>query len=159
MAGLLVAALVAAAMSSIDTSLNSSATVIFFDIYRTSQLSQLRLTRRTQVSDREAMRILRLATILVGAAGTGTALAMIGVQSLLSAWWTLSGIFAGGMFGLFLLGFASRKALAAHCQDVVAGGLSAALAGRVGVADARRRAEAGRGRGATLTSLAGAPES
>ena len=110
MAGLLVAALVAAAMSSIDTSLNSSATVIFFDIYRTSQLSQLRLTRRTQVSDREAMRVLRLATILVGAAGTGTALAMIGVQSLLSAWWTLSGIFAGGMFGLFLLGFASRKA-------------------------------------------------
>ena len=75
-----------------------------------SQLSQLKLTRRTQVSDREAMRVLRLATILVGAAGTGTALAMIGVQSLLSAWWTLSGIFAGGMFGLFLLGFASRKA-------------------------------------------------
>ena len=58
-----------------------------------------------------------------------------------------------------IAGFASRKALAAHCQDVVAGGLSAALAGRVGVADARRRAEAGRGRGATLTSLAGAPES
>ncbi len=34
---------------------------------------------------------------------------MIGVKSVLDIWWQLSGIFAGGMLGLFLLGIISRK--------------------------------------------------
>ena len=34
---------------------------------------------------------------------------MIGVKSILDIWWQLSGIFAGGMLGLFLLGIISRK--------------------------------------------------
>jgi len=34
---------------------------------------------------------------------------MIGVKSLLDIWWELSGIFAGGMLGLFLLGMISRR--------------------------------------------------
>ena len=34
---------------------------------------------------------------------------MIGVKSLLDIWWELSGIFAGGMLGLFLLGIISRQ--------------------------------------------------
>ena len=42
--------------------------------------------------------------------GTGVALAMMGVQSILDAWWKISGVFAGGMLGLFLLGFISRRA-------------------------------------------------
>ena len=46
----------------------------------------------------------------MGALGTGTALVMIGVGSLLDAWWTLSGIFAGGLLGLFLLGIVVRRA-------------------------------------------------
>jgi SSS family solute:Na+ symporter len=100
-AGLLLAALFAAAMSSIDTSLNSSATVILSDFYS--------LWRR-DVGERESMRVLYSGTILVGALGTGTALAMMGVKSVLDAWWTLSGIFAGGMLGLFLLGIISRRA-------------------------------------------------
>lgn len=35
---------------------------------------------------------------------------MIGVKSILDVWWQLSGIFAGGMLGLFLLGIISKKA-------------------------------------------------
>jgi SSS family solute:Na+ symporter len=35
--------------------------------------------------------------------------AIIGTGSLLDTWWELSGIFAGGMLGLFLLGIASRQ--------------------------------------------------
>ena len=42
--------------------------------------------------------------------GVGVALAMIGQKSLLDTWWKVSGIFAGGMLGLFLLGLISRKA-------------------------------------------------
>ncbi len=102
LAGLLIAALLAAAMSSIDTSLNSSATVILYDFYRG-------WLQRT-VNEPEAMRVLYVGTVVMGVLGVGAALAMIGVKSLLDAWWTLSGIFAGGVLGLFLLGFISRRA-------------------------------------------------
>ncbi|MEE8248549.1 MAG: lysophospholipid acyltransferase family protein [Alphaproteobacteria bacterium] len=54
---------------------------------------------------------------------------------------------------------ASRKEMAAHCQGVVAAGLSAALAGRVGWAD-EDGARATAGRGVALPAMAsGAPES
>src|SRR5690606_40010779 len=42
--------------------------------------------------------------------GILTGIAMIGVTSILDVWWQLSGIFAGGMLGLFLLGIISKKA-------------------------------------------------
>ena len=89
-------------MSSIDTSLNSSATVILYDFCRG-------WLQRT-VNEPEAMRVLYVGTVVMGVLGVGAALAMIGVKSLLDAWWTLSGIFAGGVLGLFLLGFISRRA-------------------------------------------------
>jgi solute:Na+ symporter, SSS family len=102
LAGLVVAALLAAAMSSMDTSLNSSATVILSDFYR-GWLGRA-------VGEAEAMRVLHGSTLVMGGLGIGTAISMIGVTSLLDAWWTLSGIFAGGVLGLFLLGFISRRA-------------------------------------------------
>ncbi|NND98842.1 MAG: sodium:solute symporter, partial [Pirellulaceae bacterium] len=92
----------AAAMSSVDTSLNSSATVFLKDIYG-------RYIDR-DVSERRAMLVLRLATIAIGVIGTGVALALIGQKSILDAWWKLQGIFAGGMLGLFLLGMVARRA-------------------------------------------------
>ena len=100
-AGLLIAAIFAAAMSSIDTSLNSSATVILSDIYK-------RYIRK-DVDEKQSMRVLHGATLLWGALGTGVAVAMIGVKSVLDAWWKMSGVFAGGMLGLFLLGIVSRR--------------------------------------------------
>lgn len=38
------------------------------------------------------------------------AFAFMSVQSALDAWWALASIFSGGMLGLFLLGYISRKA-------------------------------------------------
>lgn len=102
MAGLLLAAICAAAMSSIDTSLNSSATVTLKDFF------QRHLQRGENEID--ALKILRGATLFWGVLGTGVALVMMGQKSLLDAWWKLSGIFAGGMLGLFLLGLIARKA-------------------------------------------------
>ena len=101
-AGLLIAAIFAAAMSSIDTSLNSAATVTLKDFV------QRHLNRGK--TEANALRILRNATLVWGVLGTGVALAMIGQKSLLDAWWKLSGIFAGGMLGLFLLGLISHRA-------------------------------------------------
>jgi SSS family solute:Na+ symporter len=56
------------------------------------------------------MRTLHLATFAMGLLGTGAALALMKVSSILDAWWTLSGIFAGGLLGLFLLGLLVRRA-------------------------------------------------
>ena len=100
--GLLIAAIVAAAMSSIDTSLNSSATVILTDLYARYV--------RPDADERRSMRVLYLSTGAMGAAGTAIAVAMIGVQSVLDTWWKLSGVFAGGVLGLFLMGMVSRRA-------------------------------------------------
>ena len=102
--GLLIAAVMAAAMSSVDSSLNCSATLFLEDIYK-------RYVRRgKEVGQRESMRVLYLATLVWGGVGTGAALAMMSVKSALDAWWQLAGIFSGGMLGLFLLGMISRRA-------------------------------------------------
>lgn len=103
-AGLLIAAIFAAAMSSIDTSLNSSATLILSDVY------QRYLNR--QASERQSMTVLYGATCLFGAVGTTVAVLLViaNIKSALDVWWILEGIFTGGMLGLFLLGLLSRRA-------------------------------------------------
>ena len=101
--GLLIAAVFAAGMSTISTSLNSSATLFMTDYYR-------RLID-PNASERKQMGALYMATFVWGGAGTGLALLLVQVtQSALDMWWTLSGIFSGGMVGLFLLGLISRRA-------------------------------------------------
>jgi len=55
------------------------------------------------------MKILHIGTVVVGLLGMGTGIAMIGVKSVLDVWWELSGIFAAGMLGLFLLAVVSRQ--------------------------------------------------
>ena len=41
--------------------------------------------------------------------GACVAIAMLSVESIIDAWWTLSSIFSGGMLGLFLLGCIPQK--------------------------------------------------
>jgi SSS family solute:Na+ symporter len=101
-AGLLVAALFAAAMSSIDTSLNSSATITYEDIYKRYF--------RPQPRPGEAMSVLYGMTVVTGAVGVGVALLMVGVTDLLQVIWMLESILFGATLGLFLLGFCSRTA-------------------------------------------------
>jgi SSS family solute:Na+ symporter len=100
--GLLIAAIFAAAMSTVSTCLNSSATIILSDYYRRH------LNR--QATERQSVRFLRVTTVVWGLAGTGVGMAMTRVRSALDAWWTLAGILGGGTLGLFLLGFLSSRA-------------------------------------------------
>jgi SSS family solute:Na+ symporter len=100
--GLLIAALLAAAMSTISSSINSAATILMSDIY-------VRLLH-PRASDRSRTIFLRVASLLLGICGTGAALLMIHVKGTLDAWWKLSGVFSGGMLGLFLLGIMTRSA-------------------------------------------------
>ena len=118
--GLLIAAVFAAAMSTVSTSLNSSATLIMSDWYR--RFVDPRAT------DRRLMTVLYAATCVWGALGTGLALALVKMtESALDMWWTLSGIFGGGMTGLFLLGMISRTARNAAAVAGVLAGIAAVL--------------------------------
>ncbi|SMG44910.1 sodium:solute symporter [Sphingobacterium psychroaquaticum] len=100
--GLIVSAILSAAMSTISSGMNASATVFTEDIYK-------RYFNK-ESSDKNSLKILYIATVIVGVIGMICGIAMIGIKSLLDVWWTLSGIFAGGMLGLFLLGLISKKA-------------------------------------------------
>jgi solute:Na+ symporter, SSS family len=100
--GLLMAALLSAAMSTMSSSMNSSATVFLKDFY----------TRyfKKNLNDLQQLKVLRIATICFGLLGISFGIAMIGAKSILDIWWKLSGIFAGGMLGIFLLGFLVKNA-------------------------------------------------
>ncbi|HQG78503.1 MAG TPA: sodium:solute symporter [Bacteroidales bacterium] len=100
--GLLIASIFAAGMSTISTSLNSTATIVLTDYFR-------KFAKRDP-AEKASMRILYAATAATGFAGTAIALALTGVESVLDAWWALASIFSGGMLGLFLLGFLPVKA-------------------------------------------------
>lgn len=95
--GLLIAAIFAAAMSTVSTSLNSSATLVMSDFYK-------RLFR-SQSSDAQDVGVLRLSTIAWGLMGTMMSLALIRLtESALDVWWLLSGVLGAAIVGLFLLG-------------------------------------------------------
>lgn len=96
--GLLIAAVFAAAMSTVSTSLNSSATLVMSDFYK-------RLWRPAS-GDEAEVSVLRGATIVWGALGTAMALTLVRLtDSVLDVWWLLSGILGAAIIGLFLLGF------------------------------------------------------
>ncbi len=100
--GLLIAGIFAAGMSTVDSSLNCAATLTLSDFYK-------RYFRK-DADERQSMRVLRTSTVVWGALAVGIALAMIGVKSALDVWWDVSSAFGGGILGLFLLGFLSRRA-------------------------------------------------
>ena len=103
MTGLLIAAVFAAAMSTVSTSLNSSATLLMSDYFKRFI--------RPQATERQSMFALYTGTVLWGVLGTGLSLGLVRLtESALDIWWILSGIFGGGMSGLFLLGMISRRA-------------------------------------------------
>lgn len=99
--GLLIAAIFAAGMSTISTSINSGATVILTDFFQRG---------KKETDEKQNMKILHIVSFSLGILGMCVGLAMISVKSALDAWWSLAGIFSGGMLGLFLLGYLSKKA-------------------------------------------------
>jgi SSS family solute:Na+ symporter len=107
--GIIVSAILSAAMSTISSGMNACATVFTFDIYKRYI--------KNDINPRQTMTLLFTSTFVVGVLSIITGIAMIGVKSILDVWWQLSGIFAAGMLGLFLLGIASR---AKNAEAVIA---------------------------------------
>jgi solute:Na+ symporter, SSS family len=109
--GLIISALLSAAMSTISSGMNASATVFTMDIHKRYFKKNL--------SEKGKFFTLHVATVIFGLLGLIAGIGVIGVKSLLDAWWQLSGIFAGGMLGLFLLGIISRQTKSAEAFTAV----------------------------------------
>lgn len=103
--GLLIASIFAAGMSTVATSVTSCATIIYTDYYRKI---------RRHPSEAESLLTLKASSVLVGVVGVIVAIALTNVESILDAWWILSSVFSGGMLGLFLLGYISKKVKNIH---------------------------------------------
>ncbi|MDR0893046.1 MAG: sodium:solute symporter [Mediterranea sp.] len=99
--GLLIASIFAAGMSTVATSITSSSTILLTDYYQ-------RFFRR-HATERESVRMIYVFDLVVMVLGVLVAFAFMHVSSALDAWWKLSSIFSGGILGLFLLGYVSRK--------------------------------------------------
>ena len=103
---------VAAGMSTVSTSVTSAATIILTDYVRPFFLKARRVADHLRHHDpadhhrhqKLELAIVRLSSFGVGILGALVAIAMLSVESIIDAWWTLSSIFSGGMLGLFLLG-------------------------------------------------------
>uniref|UniRef100_UPI0032175C93 sodium:solute symporter n=1 Tax=uncultured Draconibacterium sp. TaxID=1573823 RepID=UPI0032175C93 len=99
--GLLIASIFAAGMSTVSTSINSTATIVLSDYYQ-------RYINKN-ASEKSSMKVLYISSVIFGFLGISISLALVGVESILDAWWSLASIFSGGMLGLFLLAFLSKK--------------------------------------------------
>ena len=115
--GLVIAALFAAAMSSLDSSMNSISAAVVTDFYKrfkpaTSDLHRLNLARWT--------------TVMAGVVGTGSAmlLATYQFQSAQDMFFILAGLVGGGLGGIFILGIFTR---AAHSRGALVGLIASAV--------------------------------
>ncbi|MDR0418835.1 MAG: sodium:solute symporter [Prevotellaceae bacterium] len=113
--GFLIAAIFAAGMSTVSTSINSSATVLLTDFFG-------RFAKK-EMTNKKRMTILYSCSLLLGLFGVIFGLAMMKVQSALDAWWSLASIFSGGMLGLFLLGYLVKRVKSAYAGVAVAVGV------------------------------------
>lgn len=101
--GLVVAGLFAAAMSTLDSSINSISTAVVTDFYRRF---------RAEVTDHHSLVVARWLTVILGAVGIGSALflASADIKSLWDVFITILGLTGGALAGVFILGIFTRRA-------------------------------------------------
>tara|TARA_R110002020_G_scaffold184120_1_gene380940 strand:- start:25131 stop:27611 length:2481 start_codon:yes stop_codon:yes gene_type:complete len=102
-AGLLIAAIFSAAMSSISSSLNSVSTAFCNDFYK---------HYRPDTADVRLLKIARWTTLVTGVLGVLLALWMANsnIKSLWDQFYRFLGLITGGLGGMFLLGIVTKKA-------------------------------------------------
>ena len=109
--GLLVAAIIAAAMSTVSSTLNSGSTVLLEDYWKRFF--------PTRAGVRANLVFLRLSTLALAFVSIGVALSVVWIwgrenKTVLGMWYVLQGVFSGGMLGLFLIGAFSKRTLPWH---------------------------------------------
>lgn len=101
--GLVIAGLFAASMSSLDSSMSSTATVLVTDFYKRF---------KKNVTDAQCLRLARWLTGGVGVLGTVVALLMatLEIKSLYDLWMQLVALLGGGFAGVYALGMLTKRA-------------------------------------------------
>ena len=113
--GLLVAAIAAAAMSTVSSTLNSGATVLLED-YR-KRFSSRKDDERANIG------FLRAATVGLGVLSVAIGIGVMNVKSALTAFWAFQSVLSGGMLGLFLLAMLSKRSNGVHAAVATVVGL------------------------------------
>jgi SSS family transporter len=109
--GLVVAAILAASLSSIDSAINSCTSVVVVDFYHRLALGR-RVGHAFAGDDRRQVFVSRVATAVFGLAGTLLATNVARIGSLLEIANKLINAFTGPLFGIYLLAMFSRRATA-----------------------------------------------
>jgi len=99
-AGLVMAAILAAAMGNLAAALNSLASTTVMDFVH---------IRRPGLSEADTMRMARMATVAWGGVLLAIAIGAIGVKSVLEAGLSIASISSGALLGIFLLGILTRR--------------------------------------------------
>ena len=115
--GMLIAAIFAAAMSSVDSGVNSLATVIVNDFVKP--------LRRKVATDQKDLKLARFLTLAIGALAIGAASYAVAVGEILKAATSFISLFGGPILALFLLGMLTRRA---HFRGWLAGSTPAVAA-------------------------------
>ena len=113
LAGLLIAALYAATMSSVDSGINSSTTAFVVDFWQRLKYGEIRSSEggeASRVSEREKVLLARIITIVLGTVVTVTACFVGELGDIIEISGKIVNSFAGPMFSIFLLGMLSRRA-------------------------------------------------
>ena len=118
LAGLIVAAILAAAMANLSAALNSLASTTVVDFVR---------ARRRDLSESAAMKLARWATVGWGMVLLAIAIAARHSRSVLEAGLTIGSIPLGALLGVFLLGILTRRPGEMAAMIGVAAGLAAVL--------------------------------
>ena len=109
--GLVIASIMAASLSSVDSAINSCTSVLVIDIY--NRLIRGRETERSATNDSHDVFVSRLATGGFGILGTILAMNVSKIGSLLEIANKLINAFSGPLFGIYILAMFSRRATAA----------------------------------------------
>jgi SSS family transporter len=114
-AGIVIAGLFAASMSSLDSSMNSIATAYITDIQKRFNKSS---------SDAHSLKLAKWITVIIGFAGTGSAMfiAATHVDFIFNYFQEILGVFGGGLAGVFVLAIFIKKANATGAIVGVLGG-------------------------------------
>jgi SSS family solute:Na+ symporter len=104
--GLVIAAILAASLSSIDSAINSCTSVVVIDVYHRF----VRPRDAASADDRHQVTVSRVATVLFGTIGTLLATNVSRIGTLLEIANKLVNAFSGPLFGIYVLAMFSRRA-------------------------------------------------
>jgi SSS family solute:Na+ symporter len=117
LSGLIIAAIFAASMSTLESSIHSVATIFTTDFYS---------RYRRDLTARQITRVAKITTVVLGAFATGLSVVLVflDINSILDVFQELTGLFIGASTALFLLGIFTKKA---NAKGVLIGAFSSGV--------------------------------